>query len=378
MTWSRVWEGACVGVPREVASGESREFLGAHGVGCTISGRIVWEEFCMKLVELTLEDMEREAKELGVALPIEQRKCWAELEETIEGKSFWGAARIEREGQTCAFVSFIDYLTHGYHYLRSVHGPAWVKEPSAEDEQEMLAALIPYVKAHDRHVVFVRLCVKAELAECRPTLSTIPYNQTVVIDLTGGADEILARMKPRGRRDVRKALRESPATYADETALATESFAPYYEVMLDTATRDGFTAGTCERYEQMVRILGPEHCRVFCGRVEGVICSWAIVNISDGRAVYYFGASRSGVEGRNYITDGLIFHMLKTLSEEGVKTFDMRGIGNDFAPSLKSLNTFKCKFSEDVVDVAPERDVAVKPLVYASLVKARSLLHRGA
>ena len=54
---------------------------------------------------------------------------------------------------------------------------------------------------------------------------------TVVIDVTGGDEEILSRMKPRGRRDVRKALREAPVTCADETEQATADFSEYYAIM---------------------------------------------------------------------------------------------------------------------------------------------------
>ena len=138
-----------------------------------------------------------------------------------------------------AFLSTFDYLTHGYHYLRAVHGPVWVSEPTADDEQELLDALADF--AH-------RLSIHADLPCCRPTLSTIPYNQTVIMDLTGGDEAILQRMKTRGRRDVRKALRESPATYADETDLATASFDEYYDVMIETAERDGFTPAPKANY----------------------------------------------------------------------------------------------------------------------------------
>ena len=329
----------------------------------------------MKFSELTLEQMEQEAAALGCSLPIEQTAVWARLEKTIPGKSFWGAFRIERDGRTVAFVSIMDYLTHGYHYLRSVHGPVWVEAPSASDELEMIGALRALVKARDRKPVFCRLAVAADLDECRPTLSTIPYNQTVVVNLTGGQEEIISRMKKRGRRDVRKALRETPATYADETERATASFEEYFQVMVSTAERDGFTPGTCESYESMVRVLGPEHCRVFAGRVDGRLASWAIMNVNGERAVYYYGASRSDIEKRSFVTDGLIIYAATRLSEMGCTSLDMMGVGNDFAPSLKSLNTFKCKFAEGLTDVAPDRDVPLRPVLYASLVKARSLLH---
>ena len=90
----------------------------------------------------------------------------------------------------------------------------------------------------------------------------------------------------------------------------------------------------------------------------------------------YYGASRSDVPNRNYVTDGLIYFESCTLGAQGIVSYDMMGIGNDFAPSLMGLNTFKTKFAKDVVDVAPERDLPLRPLMYASLVKARDLLRR--
>ena len=49
------------------------------------------------------------------------------------------------------------------------------------------------------------------------------------------------------------------------------------------------------------------------------------------------------------------------------------GIGNDFAPSLKSLNGFKTKFSENIVQVAAGRDIPVKKAFYRSLTLLQSL-----
>ena len=330
----------------------------------------------MDMVELSHAQLEDEAARRGISLPIEQTEVWARLEETIEGRSPWGTFAFERDGETVALISLFDYQTHGYHYLRSAHGPVWMDEPSPADEQEMLDTLAAYVRKHDRKQVFVRLAVAAELPCCRPVLSTVPYNQTVVIDLTGGDEQILSRMKTRGRRDVRKALRESPATYADETAQATESFAEYYDVMVETAARDGFTPAPASDYESMIRILGPEHCRVFAGRVDGRVVTWTIATVSGTQAVRYYGASRSDVPNRNFVTDGLIYFECCTLGAQGIVSYDQMGIGNDFAPSLKGLNTFKTKFSKDIVDVAPNRDLPLRKVFYGSLVKARQVLKR--
>ena len=182
----------------------------------------------MQLREVTFQRFEEEAQELGVCLPIEQTSAWARLEATIEGRSQWGCFRITEPAadggeKTVALISFADYLTHGYHYLRAHHAPVWVGgAPTPEQESEALDAIASYVRRRDRKVAFVRLAVDSELPQTSPVLSGIPYDNTVVVDLTGGDEAILDRMKTRGRRDVRKALRESPVTCADETERATE------------------------------------------------------------------------------------------------------------------------------------------------------------
>ncbi|MEE0028543.1 MAG: peptidoglycan bridge formation protein FemAB, partial [Atopobiaceae bacterium] len=108
----------------------------------------------MELVELSYDQMEREAEQLGLALPIEQTYVWSQLEKTIEGKTPWGALRVERDGATVALIGLVDYQTHGYHYLRASHGPVWVTEPTAADEQELINALRGYVRKRDRKQVF--------------------------------------------------------------------------------------------------------------------------------------------------------------------------------------------------------------------------------
>lgn len=43
----------------------------------------------MVAVELTLEDLEREARAEGLCLPIEQTAAWARYEATVDGRSPW-------------------------------------------------------------------------------------------------------------------------------------------------------------------------------------------------------------------------------------------------------------------------------------------------
>lgn len=329
----------------------------------------------MVAVELTLEDLEREARAEGLCLPIEQTAAWARYEATVDGRSPWGAFRILCDGDPVAYVSLIDYQTHGYHYLRASHGPVWLRNPSPEEERAALDAIRSVVRKRGEGQVFVRCCVDADLGCCEHALSIVPYDTTVVIDVTGGEEQILARMKGRGRRDVRKALRETPATYADETELAAKSFSEYYDVMVETSERDGFVPAPIDDYENTIRCLGPEHCRVFAGRVDGRVITWTMATISGRHAVRYYGASRSGKE-RALATDGLIFFECCTLGKMGCVDYDQMGIGSEEFPDLMTLNTFKTKFSKEVRHVSPDRDLPVRATFYKSLLAGKKILNK--
>ncbi|OFK24774.1 GNAT family N-acetyltransferase [Olsenella sp. HMSC062G07] len=330
----------------------------------------------MDIRQIDFARMEELAREWEVDLPIEQTQAWARYQKTIEDRTPWRCLELVRDGCAVAVLSLTDFETHGYHYLRSWHGPVWGSEPGEELERTALEALRDYVRGEDGRVAFVRLAVAHELDVTRPVLSTRPYNQTVVIDTTGTPEEILQRFKKRGRRDVRKSLRECKVAFADETALARSSFAEHYDVMVETGARDGFTPAPLEDYENFIRILGEDHCRVFAGRLDGQVVTWTIATIQGTHAVRYYGASRTGL-ARTLATDGLIYFECCELARRGCTSYDQMGIGNDFSPTLKGLNTFKTKFAEGVTDVAPARDLPVRPVLYGSLVAAKKLLRRG-
>ena len=273
--------------------------------------------------------LEAEAEKAGITLPIEQTKVWSGFQADIDGRTPWGNYLIKRDGELVAVISFIDFETHGYHYLRSMHGPAWVAKPTEAEEREVVDAI-------------------------------------VVIDITGGDDEILARMKRRGRRDVRKSLRECPAEVADETDKALTDFSEYYDVMVETGQRDGFTPAPMSDYSDMIGALGADHCRVFAARIEDRVVAWSIVTVNGTHAVRYYAGMRNEVM-RLHVTDKLLYSECCILGSQGITEYDLMGIGSDFAPSLKGLNEFKCKFTEEITPVAPARDVPIKKVFYKTL-----------
>ncbi|NEG90114.1 lipid II:glycine glycyltransferase FemX [Bifidobacterium aerophilum] len=323
------------------------------------------------LEAVTPEVLEASAAEHDISLPIEQTAVWAAYQADIDGRTPWGAYVIRRDDDAVAFISFIDYETHGYHYLHAAHGPVWIARPTPAEEREVIDALTQAVHAEDPGIVFLRIDAWFEDGT-EPVLSTVPYDETVIVDLTGGDDAILGRMRKRGRRDVRKALRESPADCRDETESATADFSEYYDVMVETAQRDGFSPAPMDDYTDMIAALGPDHCRVFAARIDGRVVAWSIVTLNGARAVYYYACMSTAVM-HDLVPDKLLYTFCCALGAQGYTQIDLMGIGDDFSPSLKSLNMFKTKFTEETTPVAPARDVPIRKVFYGTLTAAEKL-----
>lgn len=327
------------------------------------------------LTKLPFDEFEQIAADAHLRLPIEQTASWAAFEQTVEGRTPWGACRIDEDGEPIGLVSFTDYLTHGYHYLRSHHAPVWLRPLDRDAERAAIAGVRDAVAKMDRRQVFLRFSIEHESDITAPTLSTLPYDTTVILDVTGGEDDILSRMKPRGRRDVRKSLRECPAECADETSRAAADFTDYYRIMCETGARDGFTPAPQDEYENMVRLLGAERCRVFAGRIDGELVAWSLVTMNAGLATRYYAATTRDA-GRKRVADKLVYFEACEVGRLGCEAYDLMGIGSDFAPETKNLNEFKTKFCKETVRIAPDRDVPVKSLFYRSLCTLKSVRAR--
>ena len=151
---------------------------------------------------ISFEDARRLAQEYAMVLPIEQSEVWSNYQATIPGREPWGVLAISKDKVLLAILSCIAYHTHGYTYLRSLHGPVWVSQPTKETEAAVLQELQKFIRATDKSVVFIRLGAWYDTV-AQPVLSTITYDSTVVVPLEGNSDEILGLFRIRGRYYVR-------------------------------------------------------------------------------------------------------------------------------------------------------------------------------
>ena len=331
--------------------------------------------------EVTREEFDEIARRSEITLPIEQSTYWVKYQSHIDGRSLWrrseggGNLVFKNDDRVMAIGVFLEFETHGYRFIVCQHGPVWAGEYSVQDEENLAKVLEGFTRNVDKNIVFARISLRDDIPESAPILSTVTYDYTVVVNLSKDPEEILAGMKPRGRRDVRKSLRECGAECADETRMAYEDFSPYYKVMVETAKRDGFVPMPSSNYEEMLAILGYDHCRLFAARENGEVKAWSLVTLNSGTAVRYYAAMQSSAM-KMHVTDKLLYTECCILGAEGIEKYDLMGIGSDFSPTLKGLNEFKTKFSKDTEKVCPSRDLPIHKTFYSALKAAKKLKSR--
>lgn len=309
----------------------------------------------------------------AVRLPVEQSPRWDAYDRVVPGREPWRRYGAYRGEQAVALLSFARYRGRGFSYLWAKHGPVWLAEPSAGDEQELRDALVATVRTAAPKTTFVRLHARHPGPGLEELLQTITYDHTVVLELTGRSDDdLLAGMKKRGRRDLRKGLREQPIDATEATGLSVAEFSELYAVLEETAGRDGFGVHPIGVYTEMLSSLGPHVARLFVGRWQGTVQAWALATVYDGACMVHYAASTQ--EGRRYdAPTQLYWHMIRVLRDEGVATFDLMGVGSELAPSLAPLTTMKTKFTPEITEVAPAWDVPVRPVRYRALRAALAL-----
>lgn len=322
------------------------------------------------LVECTDASFVDMAVAAGVELPLEQTPAWDRFDLAAAGRSPWRKLVWKVDGTPRAFIALTKMRGRGFTYLWAKHGPVWTSpQPTSVEEAALRKDVTRLVNGIDKRIAFVRLHAIEPAEDLHELLQSVTYDRTVIIDTSQNDEAILASMKSRGRRDVRKALRNDSMVVADETDHALDVFPELYDVLVETADRDHFGIAPLETYLSMLGSLGPEHCRLYTVRRDGRPLCWGIVTLTATQGTYYYAASTH--EGRKSgAPDLLVYAMACSMHALGRTSFDLMGIDSARAPQLAGVRDFKKKFRDEVTDVPGAWDVPTRPALYSGLKKA--------
>ena len=177
--------------------------------------------------------------------------------------------------------------------------------------------------------------------DVKPVIPTF----TNILDITQTDEEILARMKPKGRYNIKLAQKKS--VLVEEGTI--DDLDEYYEILLETTNRDGFRPNTKSYYNRFLS-MNPE-AKFLVARHEGEIIAGGFFVYHGNTGLYYYGASSN--HKRNLMAPYLLqWQALQLAKSKGKLSYDFMGIANPNDPndSLQGVTDFKLKFGDGITE----------------------------
>jgi peptidoglycan pentaglycine glycine transferase (the first glycine) len=204
-------------------------------------------------------------------------------------------------------------------------------------------------------------------------LETSPHNiqppRTIVIDIRGSEEEILAKMKPKTRYNTRLAEKKGV------TVRVWDDVESFHKLMLVTGGRDGFGVHSLEYYQRAYELLHSTGLgEILVAEYEGKPLAALFVARNGQRAYYLYGASTD--EERNRMPTYLLqWEAMKWAKARGCAEYDLWGVPDADEATLEAhfesrhdglwgVYRFKRGFGGELKRAAQALDWVYNPLLY--------------
>lgn len=195
---------------------------------------------------------------------------------------------------------------------------------------------------------------------------------TRCIDLRPGEDEILARMKPKGRYNVRVARKHGVAVVRDNSHQGSIDFVRIHGC---TVVRKGIAPMGPGYFETMLSALVSRgHASLFFAEYHGVRLATALVVTFGRRATYLFGGSLR-VAPQVMAPYLLHFEIMRAAKASGCEWYDLWGVAPLDQPdhAWQQISRFKRKLGGIDVQLVPTLDRVYDAAAYAQFrISART------
>lgn len=198
---------------------------------------------------------------------------------------------------------------------------------------------------------------------------TIQPATTIVVDITGYEDRVLAQMKQKTRYNIRLAQRKGVVVRRAGDIDA------FFSLLEETGNRDAFGIHSREYYQRAYEIFHPNgECELLLAEYEHEPLAALMVFAHGDRAWYFYGASSNSHRDRmpTYL---LQWEAMRWAREKGCASYDLWGVPDADEQSLEEQFTersdglwgvyrFKRGFGGEVVHAAGPWDRVYIPSLY--------------
>lgn len=207
----------------------------------------------------------------------------------------------------------------------------------------------------------------------KPSPEQIQFRNTLVLDLTACEEDLLARMKPKTRYNVRLAQKRNVVIRPGNR----NDLPRFYQMYAETSARDGFLIRQFQYYrDAWGAFMDAGRAQMFLACVGEKAIAGLILFLFGRTAWYFYGAS-SG-EHRELMPNYLLqWHAIRWAKEQGCQNYDFWGapeILNEADP-MHGVYRFKEGFGARFVQNIGAFDFIIHPVLYYfySVVRPRYL-----
>lgn len=217
----------------------------------------------------------------------------------------------------------------------------------------------------------------------RPSPQTVQPPRTIMLDITGSEDDILARMNQGTRRNIRKSEKHEVAIRHGTRA----DVSRFNALLAETGNRAEFGVHAPEYYERAYDLFAPQgRAALILGSTGGQDLAGVMVFALGARAWYFYGAS-SDRERQRMASYGVQWAGIQWARAQGARTYDMYGVPDadpdvleahfaERSDGLWGVYRFKRGWGGQVIRSAGAWDRVYNRLVYAAYRLAAGRLGR--
>ena len=262
-----------------------------------------------------------------------QSPAWGELKSKFGWKSSWVIC-----GDLGAQVLF-QKLPFGFQVGYIPRGPISIKRklkgnPDWEGFQQKLHDL-----CREKRAVFLK--IEPDLWEGEDEEDCIPFSgyresdhsiqpsRTIVINLQGSEEEILARMKSKTRYNIRLAEKK------EVSIRQLDAIEPFYNLLENTADRSEFGIHTLVYYREAFDLFSATgECKIFLAEYQEEPLASIMVFTRGRRCWYFYGASSNQQRDRmpTYLVQ---WEAMRWAKIQGCDTYDLWGVPDENLETLE-------------------------------------------